>query len=79
MQSVTVSLAFVLLELGRADEARDAARTALARGPFWSLGAPLAPTAALAGFAGRSAADIKAAVAGTGAKARRLALWLHSR
>ena len=55
----------LLAQLGREDEARDAARTALARGPFWSLGAPLAPTAALAGFASRSAAEIKAAVAGT--------------
>ena len=57
--------AHFLAQLGRGDEARDAARTALARGPFWSLGEPLAPTAALAGFAGRSAADIKSAVAGT--------------
>jgi hypothetical protein len=58
--------AHFLAQLGRNDEARDAARTALARGPFWSLGAPLAPTAALAGFAGRSAADIRAAVADGG-------------
>ncbi len=56
--------AHLLAKMGRHDEARDAARVALARGPFWSLGGPLAPTAALAGYAGRSAAEVKAAVQG---------------
>jgi hypothetical protein len=82
-------VAALLARLGRADEARDAARVALSRGPWWSLDASndtgasggdassssssflllptgYVPMVALAGFAGRSAADIKAALADGG-------------
>jgi hypothetical protein len=82
--------AALLARLGRGDEARDAARVALSRGPWWSLDASnddnadasasassasssflflptgYVPMVTLAGFGGRSASDIKAALADGG-------------
>lgn len=43
----------------RPDEARDAARVALAKGPWYTMGVPVAGVVARAGFGGMSAAEVK--------------------
>lgn len=61
--------AALLASLGRKEEARDAARSALAGAPFWSMGAELlAPSLATAGLQGRSAAWLREALADGGAQ-----------
>lgn len=53
---------------GRPDEARDAARIALSKGPWWTVGLPVQPVITRAGFQGLTAAQVKKKMAEAASK-----------